>query len=414
MLFAIITCVSARCCVDRAAASSALERPVADPLLDCASGGYEPRVRRSWCRKRDTNTGVSGGGASTNASSAAPWAVAPRSPAASMRAAHSSAFSISSSRCTVRSAMRRTLSISARRSMAGIAHSSPMASGATSWKAATNSSTLSQVHPPLGVRDQRDRQLVDARIPRQRARPPARAARGSSRAAGSRAPRAMCSCTTWKLSSSHSPAGPTSTSRSAPAARRAWASSRMPRVVVRRARRGASLPRRPRAAMRWRRATARAWSASWSVPSSSPRMGPESSSSRPGPAREAKRLRRRRGASVGPSSGKLVLRREPERLGGPAPGAKPGHHVPRTPEESAFIIVYPGSRPRVPAGGSRARPHPPASPGAASSSGSRTMKTEPAPTSLSSSSSPPICRTSACEIASPSPTPGASAVPSLR
>ena len=61
-----------------------------------------------------------------------------------MRAAHASARSVSSMRSTVRSAMRRTLSTSASRSMAGTAHSSPMESGATVWKAATKRSRLSR------------------------------------------------------------------------------------------------------------------------------------------------------------------------------------------------------------------------------------------------------------------------------
>ena len=52
--------------------------------------------------------------------------------------------SISSSRCTVRSAIRRTLSIRPRRSIAGIAQSSPIDSGATRWNASTKSSTFSR------------------------------------------------------------------------------------------------------------------------------------------------------------------------------------------------------------------------------------------------------------------------------
>lgn len=47
-------------------------------------------------------------------------------------------------------------------------------------------------------------------------------------------------------------------------------------------------------------------------------------------------------------------------------------------------------------------------------SGSRSRKVEPTPTSDWTSSSPPICSMSPCEIARPSPTPEASAVPSLR
>ena len=140
MLCAIITCVSARCCVLRAAASSAPSARSPIQCSICASGAYAPGVSRSCCRKRETNTGVSGGGAPAKASSAAPSACGPCSLAVPMRAAHSPAFSSSSIRCTVRSAMRRTLSSSARRSMAGTAHSSPMRRGDTAWNAATKRS----------------------------------------------------------------------------------------------------------------------------------------------------------------------------------------------------------------------------------------------------------------------------------
>ena len=65
----------------------------------------------------------------------------------------------------MRSAMRRTLSIRPSRSIAGIAHSSPIESGRDLLeRAPTKQSTFSSVDAPLGVRDQRDRQLVDARI----------------------------------------------------------------------------------------------------------------------------------------------------------------------------------------------------------------------------------------------------------
>ncbi len=63
--------------------------------------------------------------------------------ARAIRAAAWSAASSSSSRCTVRSVIRRTLSIRPRRSMAGMAHSSPMASWRTCWKAPRNRSTVS-------------------------------------------------------------------------------------------------------------------------------------------------------------------------------------------------------------------------------------------------------------------------------
>ena len=51
---------------------------------------------------------------------------------------------------------------------------------------------------------------------------------------------------------------------------------------------------------------------------------------------------------------------------------------------------------------------------AATTAGSRRMNDDPAPSSLSSASSPPMRVASACEIASPSPTPGSHAVPALR
>ena len=95
----------------------------------------------------------------------------------------------SSSRCTVRSAMRRTLSISPSRSIAGIAHSSPIVSAVTSWNAATNSSTFSRSMRPSVCADQRDRDLVDARIARQRPARELGQLAVVAAAAGSRAPR---------------------------------------------------------------------------------------------------------------------------------------------------------------------------------------------------------------------------------
>ena len=75
-------------------------------------------------------TGVSGRGDRTNVSRVAPSAPGPALLAASIRSAHSSARRASSSRAAVLSAILRTLSTSASRSIAGIAHSSPMARGA--------------------------------------------------------------------------------------------------------------------------------------------------------------------------------------------------------------------------------------------------------------------------------------------
>src|SRR3954469_14967915 len=105
----------------------------------------------------------------------------------------------------------------------------------------------------------------------------------------------MCSRTTWKLSSSQSPAGPTSTTSTpsfATAARRAWASSRMRRLSVSRASRRA---RRSRFVVRrWPRANAATRSASCSTPNSSPRIGPGSRGSAAALARDDGRGRKRR------------------------------------------------------------------------------------------------------------------------
>ncbi len=56
----------------------------------------------------------------------------------------------------------------------------------------------------------------------------------------------------------------------------------------------------------------------------------------------------------------------------------------------------------------------PAGSSTAAARGRRMMNVVPAPSSLSSSSSPPICSTRPREMARPSPTPGSCAVPSLR
>ena len=60
-----------------------------------------------------------------------------------------SARSTSSRRCTVRSVIRRTFSINPSRSIAGIAHSSPIASAATSGSAATRSTLSWSMRPSV-------------------------------------------------------------------------------------------------------------------------------------------------------------------------------------------------------------------------------------------------------------------------
>ena len=65
--------------------------------------------------------------------------------------------------------MRRTFSISPSRSIAGMAHSSPMVSAEICWKAATNPLTLSSVDPAFGVGDKRDGELVHPGIAGERA-----------------------------------------------------------------------------------------------------------------------------------------------------------------------------------------------------------------------------------------------------
>ena len=138
MLFAVITCVSASRSFARAAASSALT-PSSPIHGSSHASGAECSEMRICRRKRDTNPGVSGGCAVRNSFNACELFEVVLS---ITRAAHRSASSTSSSRCVVRSAMRRTLSMSAMRSMAGTAQSSPIVSCVTSWNAAMNSSTL--------------------------------------------------------------------------------------------------------------------------------------------------------------------------------------------------------------------------------------------------------------------------------
>ena len=85
--------------------------------------------------------------------------------------------------------MRRTLSISAMRSIAGTAHSSPMRELGDLLERGDEQLHVRAVDARLGVADQRDRDLVDARIARQRAARELGQLAVVARAAGSRAPR---------------------------------------------------------------------------------------------------------------------------------------------------------------------------------------------------------------------------------
>ena len=97
--------------------------------------------------------------------------------------------SISPSRSTVRSVMRRTLSIRPRRSIAGIAQSSPIDSGDDPLERLDEEIDVLEVDPALGVRDQRDRELVHPRIPRERTLRQLGQLAGNSPSADSPAPR---------------------------------------------------------------------------------------------------------------------------------------------------------------------------------------------------------------------------------
>ena len=189
MLFAIMIWVSATRCVERAAASSALSASSVIHSASRVSVAEPSGAARSWRRRRETNVGVSGGCWAMNSLNTAPSLAGPSSLAATTRSPQRSALSSSSSRCTVRSAMRRTFSIRPRRSIAGMAHSSPMRERGDFLERGDEQIDVAQVHPALAVRDERDRQLVDPRISRRAGRRSARAAPGSSRGAGSRGPR---------------------------------------------------------------------------------------------------------------------------------------------------------------------------------------------------------------------------------
>ena len=168
MLLAIMSCVSASRCVD--ARGGLLGASVPSSAIHCSSQ-HERREgaarQRSCCRKRETKTGVSGGRAVDELRAA--HRRAPRELASLARRGCAPPTrrlrSISSSRCTVRSAMRRTLSIRPSRSIAGTAQSSPMRERRDlAGRRRTNELDVVEVDATLGVRDQRDRQLVDARI----------------------------------------------------------------------------------------------------------------------------------------------------------------------------------------------------------------------------------------------------------
>ena len=145
----------------------------------------------------------------------------------------------------------------------------------------TKRSTLLEVDPPFGVRDQRDRELVDPRIARERPARRAPAAPGSSRAAGSRGPRGCApgrrgSC----RAATRRPARCRRSVSAAAASRRVRLIQDAPGAVEPREQRGIAGGPLPSGRRAGPRATARARSARCSAPSSSPRIGPARSSSR--------------------------------------------------------------------------------------------------------------------------------------
>ena len=135
MLFAIISWVSARRCLDSAPDDSAVCASSPSHSSSRISGGCAPRSGRTRCNKREMNAGVSVGGAATNPATRSRSRFAPSSPASRNRSAHASASASSSRRWTVRSVIRRTLSRQPSRSIAGTAQSSPIESGETPWNA---------------------------------------------------------------------------------------------------------------------------------------------------------------------------------------------------------------------------------------------------------------------------------------
>ena len=212
MLFAIMSCVSATRSLERAAASSAF---IPSSAIQCSSQTQrrerappgaellqEPRRRRS---------GVSGGGlidelVERRAQRAASVLVAARDARGPLvrrlqlveplhRAQRHAPHALDQPQPQHRG-NRPQLADGQRRDLLEGAHEQV---------------DVVEIDPRLGVRDQRDRDLVDARIAGERCRSPAPAAPGSSPAGRLSRTSRMCSCTTWKLSSSHSPAGPTST-----------------------------------------------------------------------------------------------------------------------------------------------------------------------------------------------------------
>ena len=143
MLLDIVTWLIASRCVTRPVASSTpWPSSSSQCSRDSSAAGDSLRRSCSWSRTRKSGGGVAID--SESSAMASTRVVAPALSASRSRAAHPSAAASSSRRFTVRRVIRRTLSTRPRRSMAGSAQSSPMSSGATSWKAETKRSSVSR------------------------------------------------------------------------------------------------------------------------------------------------------------------------------------------------------------------------------------------------------------------------------
>ena len=148
MLFAMTSCVMARCCVERCTASSTVITSSATHCSSHRSGvKSERRLRICW-RKRIRNAGVSSGGRFTRSPSARASVSSFARSASRRRVTHSSADCVSAASRAARTAMWRTFSRKPIRSMAGIAHSSPMVSGVTRWYCRIISDTLAASRRP--------------------------------------------------------------------------------------------------------------------------------------------------------------------------------------------------------------------------------------------------------------------------
>ncbi len=124
----------------------------------------EPRVRRSWCRKRETKTGVSGGGARTKASSAASRAALP--PLAGGLDPRRPLVRLLHLVQPLHRAQRHAPHALDQRQAEHGRHGPELADGERRDLLEGRDEVLDvlEVDPPLGVRDQGDRQLVDARV----------------------------------------------------------------------------------------------------------------------------------------------------------------------------------------------------------------------------------------------------------